>query len=447
MPPKKYRRNNAPLIRRPARKSKVPVPDPDPQETHNPEVTATSVVELCETLISGSVIEDNVRVSSETVSRPAGNPVELKQETLGVELKKETVIEKESVNIGDEERVAETETNNVVKKKKTKIVKRTVKRKVLKKINHVQGKVLHQDSVNEGMISGNAIGNVKSVSNECVDMDVKNPNLKPVEIGDCTNNVVMKTENCVYSDVFGKSVNGCDSNPTCIVWSEVDKCSVVGGKPNELEAFEVVKHRVNVENILDLKSGDYKQEEGFENNLELKTKDCNQEVGSENNQEYKSEDSKQEEGVNNKDECSEYSEMKAETSVETSVADTVLSGEMGALERRRRRKTEIFVGGLDKHTREEDIRKIFEVAGEVKDVTLVNSSKTKNRAFAFVRYTLAADAKKALIKYRKVEVTPQYSNFVSVLLLEVISLLYLHINDLRLWYNSYELLGKILEFY
>ncbi|XP_074373630.1 heterogeneous nuclear ribonucleoprotein Q-like [Apium graveolens] len=94
--------------------------------------------------------------------------------------------------------------------------------------------------------------------------------------------------------------------------------------------------------------------------------------------------------------------MKAETII----GGTIVRGEMGALERQRRRKTEIIVGGLDKDTKEEDIRNIFEVVkvlGEIKDVTLVNSSKTKN-AFAFVRFALAADAKKALMKYRKVEI-------------------------------------------
>ncbi|XAR64853.1 hypothetical protein NMG60_11008726 [Bertholletia excelsa] len=83
----------------------------------------------------------------------------------------------------------------------------------------------------------------------------------------------------------------------------------------------------------------------------------------------------------------------------------VLSGEMEALERRKRRKTEIFVGGLDKDAREEDIRKVFEEVGDIVEVRLVMNDKTgKNKGFAFVRYASAVDAKKALSKFAKVEI-------------------------------------------
>lgn len=82
-----------------------------------------------------------------------------------------------------------------------------------------------------------------------------------------------------------------------------------------------------------------------------------------------------------------------------------LSGEMEALERRKRRRTEIFVGGLDKDTKEEDIRKLFESVGEVTQVRLVkNSDSGKNKGFAFLRFASAAAAKKALEKFSTVEV-------------------------------------------
>ncbi|KAI3447354.1 hypothetical protein Pfo_004019 [Paulownia fortunei] len=83
----------------------------------------------------------------------------------------------------------------------------------------------------------------------------------------------------------------------------------------------------------------------------------------------------------------------------------LLSGEMEALERKKRRKTEIFVGGLDKDTREDDIRKVFEEAGVIVEVRLVMNGKTgKNKGFAFVRFATAADAINALAKYSKVEI-------------------------------------------
>lgn len=92
--------------------------------------------------------------------------------------------------------------------------------------------------------------------------------------------------------------------------------------------------------------------------------------------------------------------------VEVRLRDGVLlSGEMEALERQRRRKTEIFIGGLDKETKEEDMRKVFEVVGEIIEVRVVKDGKTgKSKGFAFVRYASADDAKTALVKYHKVEI-------------------------------------------
>ncbi|THG18129.1 hypothetical protein TEA_005747 [Camellia sinensis var. sinensis] len=75
-----------------------------------------------------------------------------------------------------------------------------------------------------------------------------------------------------------------------------------------------------------------------------------------------------------------------------------------ALERHKRRKTEIFIGGLGKDAKEEDVRKVFQQAGEIVEVSLVMNDKTgKNKGFAFVQYASAADAMKALAKFSKVE--------------------------------------------
>lgn len=83
----------------------------------------------------------------------------------------------------------------------------------------------------------------------------------------------------------------------------------------------------------------------------------------------------------------------------------VLSEEMEALERQKKRRTEIFIGGLDKSASEEDIRKAFEEVGEVLEVRLMMNGKTgKNKGYAFLRFALASDAKKALARYPKIEV-------------------------------------------
>ena len=81
------------------------------------------------------------------------------------------------------------------------------------------------------------------------------------------------------------------------------------------------------------------------------------------------------------------------------------SGELEAMERRKRRRTEIFIGGLDKDAKEEDIKKVFAEAGEIVDLRVVMNAKTgKNKGFAFLRYASADDAKRALEKFAKVEV-------------------------------------------
>ncbi|KAI4381611.1 hypothetical protein MLD38_007671 [Melastoma candidum] len=81
------------------------------------------------------------------------------------------------------------------------------------------------------------------------------------------------------------------------------------------------------------------------------------------------------------------------------------TGEMEALERKRRRKTEIFIGGLAKDASENDVWKVFEEVGEVVNVRIVKHNETgKSKGYAFLRYAAAADAKKALEKFHKVEI-------------------------------------------
>ncbi|XP_049400502.1 uncharacterized protein LOC125864529 isoform X2 [Solanum stenotomum] len=106
-----------------------------------------------------------------------------------------------------------------------------------------------------------------------------------------------------------------------------------------------------------------------------------------------------------------YSQGREETkeAVDTSLRlneGILLSGEMEALERKKRRRTEIFIGGLDKESNEEDIRSIFGEVGEVVDVRLlINRETGKKKGFAFLRYASAADAKKAVERYSKVEIS------------------------------------------
>ncbi|GFP89182.1 heterogeneous nuclear ribonucleoprotein q [Phtheirospermum japonicum] len=94
----------------------------------------------------------------------------------------------------------------------------------------------------------------------------------------------------------------------------------------------------------------------------------------------------------------------------------ILSGELEALERKRRRKTEIFVGGLNSNAKEDDIRKVFEGVGVVLEVRLVMSggSTGRNRGFAFVRFATAGDAKNALAKCSNVKICGKQCNLALV---------------------------------
>lgn len=79
--------------------------------------------------------------------------------------------------------------------------------------------------------------------------------------------------------------------------------------------------------------------------------------------------------------------------------------EAGISERRRRRKTEIFIGGLDRDAKEEDIREVFGKAGEIVEVRMMMDGQTgKNKGYCFLRYKEAAQAKKAVAEFSKVEV-------------------------------------------
>ncbi|KAL9229633.1 hypothetical protein vseg_005081 [Gypsophila vaccaria] len=72
-----------------------------------------------------------------------------------------------------------------------------------------------------------------------------------------------------------------------------------------------------------------------------------------------------------------------------------------AKERKLKKEHEIFVGGLDREVVEEDVKKAFEMAGEVVEVRLLKDPSTnKNRGFAFVRFATKDQAKKALTEMK-----------------------------------------------
>ncbi|XP_022980223.1 nucleolin-like isoform X2 [Cucurbita maxima] len=66
-------------------------------------------------------------------------------------------------------------------------------------------------------------------------------------------------------------------------------------------------------------------------------------------------------------------------------------------ERRKRKEFEVFVGGLDKDVKEEDLKKVFSAVGEVTEVRLMMNPQTKkNKGFAFLRFATVEEAKRAV---------------------------------------------------
>lgn len=66
-------------------------------------------------------------------------------------------------------------------------------------------------------------------------------------------------------------------------------------------------------------------------------------------------------------------------------------------ERRKRKEFEVFVGGLDKDVKEEDLKKVFSAVGEVTEVRLMMNPQTKkNKGFAFLRFGTVEEAKRAV---------------------------------------------------
>ncbi|KAK8459028.1 hypothetical protein SEVIR_2G059600v4 [Setaria viridis] len=79
--------------------------------------------------------------------------------------------------------------------------------------------------------------------------------------------------------------------------------------------------------------------------------------------------------------------------------------EAGMSEWQRRRKTEVFVGGLNRDAKEEDVRAVLAEAGEIAEVRMIMDSMTKkNKGYCFVRYHEAAQARKAIAKFGNVKI-------------------------------------------
>ncbi|CAD6220918.1 unnamed protein product [Miscanthus lutarioriparius] len=74
-------------------------------------------------------------------------------------------------------------------------------------------------------------------------------------------------------------------------------------------------------------------------------------------------------------------------------------------ERQRRMMTEVFVGGLSRDTKEEDVRAALSVAGDITEVRMIlDATMKKNKGYCFVRYCESAQARKAIAKFSNVKI-------------------------------------------
>lgn len=70
---------------------------------------------------------------------------------------------------------------------------------------------------------------------------------------------------------------------------------------------------------------------------------------------------------------------------------------------------EVFVGGLHRDAKEDDVRAVFAKAGEITEVRMImNPLAGKNKGYCFVRYRHAAQAKKAIAEFGNVKVVPSH---------------------------------------
>ncbi|XP_051206855.1 uncharacterized protein [Lolium perenne] len=82
---------------------------------------------------------------------------------------------------------------------------------------------------------------------------------------------------------------------------------------------------------------------------------------------------------------------------------------VGMSERQRMSMKEVFVGGLDRGAKEEDVRAVFGKAGEITQVRMIMDGRTRrNKGYCFVQYREAAQAKNAIANFDKVKICGKF---------------------------------------
>ncbi|KAK8968323.1 hypothetical protein KSP40_PGU005250 [Platanthera guangdongensis] len=118
------------------------------------------------------------------------------------------------------------------------------------------------------------------------------------------------------------------------------------------------------------------------------------------------ESSKSDDNAEIEEECGQVEEKydNVDSGKEDDQLESAMPEEAGLSERMKRRRTEIFVGGLDRDAKEEDLRSVFGKVGEILEVRMMMDGQTgKNKGYAFLRYVEPSQAKRAVSEFTKVE--------------------------------------------
>ncbi|GFS33338.1 hypothetical protein Acr_00g0027810 [Actinidia rufa] len=308
-----------------------------------------------------------------------------------------------------------------VVKRTVRVVKKVVKKKVPKRVQRGQAVSLSEESgkvdnengdFNPSALGESELENPNSVASDSLEVE----NFEP----DPPASVSVGVENPNSDVAVSMEAEKPDSDPSSSNPLAVENygTNIAGSmqleNPEEVEAEAVERKDPANENLSEAPVSDVIEPKNASNEGEQAVSGTETQLGDQNvglitnqNDEIETENvdsgGGDRRGVKEEVENFDVGDWKGEVGMHDGV---VWSGEMEALKRRKRRKTEIFVGGLHKDAKDEDIiRKVFQEVGAIVDVRLVMSDKIgKNKGFAFVRYASAADAKSALAKFSSVEI-------------------------------------------
>ncbi|MCO5593622.1 hypothetical protein L7F22_047637 [Adiantum nelumboides] len=143
------------------------------------------------------------------------------------------------------------------------------------------------------------------------------------------------------------------------------------------------------------------------------------EVGDQEMQEESAEDQIEEADVKeDAEEEDDEEEDEEDDDEDDDEGDNELVDQRPATERQKRKKLEVFVGGLDKDATMEDVKRHFEVVGEVLEVRLMTHPESgRNKGYAFVRFATpeqairaATELDRAKIRDKECAVVPSEEN-------------------------------------